>query len=230
MRWMWTGALMAMALGGCAHEQAAATQESAMPVAESQPAAENVRQPVAGHDQGLVLKPQGKYTLKQGEYRSEQGEYFRPQGIYGTKGKIVSQGDVMSHGSFGTYSQPEGMSQRPTGLDVKPEGTFYRPFGGDVSERQPVAGHDETYLFVRGQSGKTWQLSNPTVIKTVKQKLSDQGCSVGAIDGKADEQFAKGLMQCQQKNGLAATGVIDQATAQKLGLDFDSLRAHHEHD
>jgi hypothetical protein len=231
---MWGGALLALTLGGCAHEQVSTTQESAMPVAENQPTTQAIeRQPVAGKEQqNLVLRPQGKYELKQGEYSTSQGEYFHPQGIYGTKGKITAQGNVMSQGTFGTYSQPTGTRQQPTGLQVSPEGTFYRPFGGQMTERQPVAGHEEAYLFVRGSSGKTWQLTSPTVINRVKQKLTDQGCNVGAVDGKADEQFAKGLMQCQQKNGLPPTGVIDQATAQKLGIDFESLRAkpHEQHE
>jgi hypothetical protein len=237
---MWGGALLAMAIGGCAHEQA----ESAQPMAENemnQSATQNqsataaqtessYRQPVAGHEstEGAVLKPQGTYNVKQGEYKSEQGEYFQPQGIYGTKGRLETKGEVISQGEFGTYTKPKCTLQRPTALNVQPEGTFYRPFGSNqMSERQPVAGHEEGYLFVRGASGKTWQVSDPGVIRQVEQKLSDQGCNPGAIDGKADEQFSKALMQCQQKMGVQATGVIDQATASALGIDFASLSTHH---
>jgi len=236
MRWIWGGALCALALGGCAHKESG--MESATPLAENetpqpmaQAGSETWRQPVAGHEsaQGAVLKPQGRYQVKEGEYRSPQGEYFKPQGIYGIKGNIITQGEVLQQGTYGTYTKPEGTVQRPTGIEAQPQGTFYRPFGSsNMSERQPVAGHDQgAYLFLRDEGGRTWQVSDPGVVQRVEQKLSDQGCNPGRVDGKADEQFGKALLQFQQKNGLPATGIVDRATARALGIDFEALRSQH---
>jgi len=240
MKWMWGGALCSvLALGGCAHEESS-MQESATPVALNESADQSQamdqsalnqtwRQPVAGHEstEGAVLHTKGKYQVKKGEYRSPQGEYFQPQGIYGTKGKLITQGEVLQQGSYGTFVKPEGTLQRPTGIEAQPEGTFYRPFNGQMSERQPVAGRDQAgaFLFVKDDSGKTWQVSDPAVIQRVQQKLSDQGCSAGS-EGKADQKFGQALLQCQQKLSVPATGVIDRATARALGVDFDSLRPH----
>ena len=94
-----------------------------------------------------------------------------------------------------------------------------------------MAGRDEkpSTFFVRDDNGRTWGIRNPTLIRNVEQKLSDQGCDPGAIDGVADDQFGKGLTRCQQKLGMSATGILDQATARALGLDWDRLKMAEHH-
>lgn len=193
----------------------------------------NERQPVAGHDnQNVKLQPQGKYSVPAGSYKVPQGEYLAPKGIYGERGKIESHGKFMSQGEYGTYTKPEGTVRQPEGVTATPEGTFFKPFGSSKisNERQPVAGHDTQApnFFVRDDQGRTWAIRDPSIVKRVEQKLSDQGCDPGRIDGVADQQFSKALTQCQDKLGVQTTGVMDAATARALGLDWSQFRSRYE--
>src|SRR4051794_11658263 len=118
MRWYQGGALVggllaATTFGACGHDQSMeeASAEGTTPVAEmsTNQAMVSERQPVAGHDRGpAVLKPQGRYQVPQGRYEEPQGEYLAPRGIYGERGRIVSQGQILSQGEYGTYTKPEG--------------------------------------------------------------------------------------------------------------------------
>jgi hypothetical protein len=225
---MYGGALCIAAVAGCAHEETASMEASPAPEAQAQaPQQPAERQPVAGHDieaqPGMQLKQQGTYDIKRGEFRSPQGEYLHPQGIYGTKGQVTTEGQVMEKGSFGTWSKSEGTYQRPTGVETQAEGTFFKPFGStETSERQPVAGHDVTGAFVllRGDDGHIYQVSNPSVLADVRQKLVAQGCD----PGKGDQPLSTGVIRYQQKMGMTGSGVLDRDTAMKLGLDWDSLK------
>jgi hypothetical protein len=238
-----TGLLAAGGMVGCAHH------EEAMNAAEAQPATaqtttkettvwerQNVaaeRQNVAGHEQAagnLVLKPQGNYKVPSGSYTQPSGEYFQPKGIYGTRGKLETQGRIFSEGEYGSYTRPTGSSKQAENLVATPEGTFFRPFGsqGQMSstmpEKQPVAGHEtEGGFFIRDDKGQTWQLSNPKLVTRVEEKLSEQGCDPGRTDGVVGPKFSSAVMQCQTKKGLPATGIVDRATAQALGLDWAAL-------
>jgi hypothetical protein len=187
------------------------------------------RQPVAGR--GIVLRPKGKYSVPVGSYKVPEGEYFAPQGIYGERGQIVSHGKLISQGEFGTYKKPEGTIRQPEGVQTRPEGMFFKPFGSSEisNERQPVAGHERqpSQFFLRDENGRTWELRDPTLIRRVEQKLSDLGCDPGPLDGVADQQFGKAVMQCQVRLGVQPTGVVDQATARAFGLEWSRLRLHH---
>ena len=87
---------------------------------------------------------------------------------------------------------------------------------------EPVAGRDS--ISIRDESGSTRQVSDPILIARLQQKLSDKGCNPGRTDGKVDSQLSTALMQCQLKLGLPQSGVVDQKTANALGLDWSSFQ------
>jgi hypothetical protein len=224
---MWGGALVAAALGGCAHEESARV-ETPVASAEMDTAVDVDRQNVAGSDvSGMELKTEGRFEHPKGNYQSPQGEFLKPEGVYGTKGKLIQEGQVVEQGSYGTWTKSEGTVHRPTGIRAEEEGTYYRPFGSDEisDERQPVAGRDIAYFFVKDAEGRSWQIADRELIRQAEQKLADQGCDPGSVDGKADEKFGPALMRCQSKLGMQPTGVIDQQTAEGLGLDWAQLQA-----
>jgi hypothetical protein len=98
-----------------------------------------------------------------------------------------------------------------------------QPFSSEMgAERQPVAGRD---LMLNDESGRMTRITDPMLIRQVKQKLADQGCNPGTIDSKVDPKLQSALVQCQNKLGVQASGMIDQPTAKALGLDWASFKA-----
>jgi hypothetical protein len=187
---------------------------------------------VAGHDlSGAQLNPQGTYRKEIGTYKTDSGTYLRPEGVYGSTGKLGVEGVRIEQGTFGTFQKPEATTNEPKGLTATPEGRFVKPFGqapqamtdNSLPMRQPVAGHEASLLFVKGPSGQTWQLSNPELIKLVQGKLKGAGCDPGTVDGVANKQFSAALIKFQERNGLTANGVVDQATARALGIDWSEV-------
>jgi peptidoglycan hydrolase-like protein with peptidoglycan-binding domain len=57
-------------------------------------------------------------------------------------------------------------------------------------------------------------------IKKVQQALQAKGHNPGPIDGVMEEQTQKALRDFQKANNLSATGVLDQETAAKLGVQL----------
>lgn len=71
------------------------------------------------------------------------------------------------------------------------------------------------------QTSSQPQAQSPEVVKQVQQKLSAEGQKVTA-DGKMGPQTQAALKEYQQKNGLQASGQIDQETLAKLGIESGS--------
>ncbi len=65
------------------------------------------------------------------------------------------------------------------------------------------------------------QAQSPEVVKQVQQKLSAEGHQLSA-DGQMGPKTQAALKEYQQKNGLQATGQIDQQTLAKLGIEAGS--------
>jgi peptidoglycan hydrolase-like protein with peptidoglycan-binding domain len=56
-------------------------------------------------------------------------------------------------------------------------------------------------------------------IKRVEEALQERGHNPGRIDGFVDEQTLNALREFQKLNHLSVTGVLDEQTAEKLGID-----------
>ena len=70
------------------------------------------------------------------------------------------------------------------------------------------------------------QLGTPELSKNdmraVEEALQAKGYKPGKIDGVADDEARAGIRAFQKDNGLSVTGMIDQRTADKLGVRISS--------
>jgi peptidoglycan hydrolase-like protein with peptidoglycan-binding domain len=64
--------------------------------------------------------------------------------------------------------------------------------------------------------------SDRNTIMQVQQKLKSDGTYNGKVDGVDSAEMQAALKQYQQKNGLEATGRLDQKTEKKLGISESS--------
>jgi peptidoglycan hydrolase-like protein with peptidoglycan-binding domain len=55
-------------------------------------------------------------------------------------------------------------------------------------------------------------------MKKVEEALRAKGYKVGRIDGTADDDARKAIRSFQQDNGIPVTGMVDQRTADRLGV------------
>jgi len=59
-------------------------------------------------------------------------------------------------------------------------------------------------------------------MKAVEEALQAKGYRPGKIDGVADDEARTAIRTFQKDNGLSVTGMIDQRTADKLGVRISS--------
>ncbi len=57
-------------------------------------------------------------------------------------------------------------------------------------------------------------------VMQIQEKLKQQGFDVGETDGKWGPKTAEALKEFQQKEGLQASGELDQQTLDKLGVQM----------
>lgn len=61
-------------------------------------------------------------------------------------------------------------------------------------------------------------------IKKAKEALKAKGLNPGPIDGKMDSKTQQALREFQKANNLPVTGVLDQKTAEKLGITLSGQK------
>ena len=70
------------------------------------------------------------------------------------------------------------------------------------------------------------QLGTPELSRTdmraVEEALKAKGYNPGKIDGMVDDQARAAIRKFQQDNGMSATGMVDQKTADRLGVRISS--------
>jgi peptidoglycan hydrolase-like protein with peptidoglycan-binding domain len=79
---------------------------------------------------------------------------------------------------------------------------------GSAGKARPGMGHQGT----AGMSAED--------IKKIEQALQAKGHNPGPVDGVMDEKTRQALRAFQKANNLSATGVLDQQTAAKLGVQL----------
>jgi len=114
-------------------------------------------------------------------------------------------GAIILSGAVGLVSTPV-WSQEAPGETRQPDPNLTRPGENDI----PGAHH-------RG----TPELSKNDM-KAVEEALQAKGYQVGRVDGVADDDARKAIRSFQQDNGLSITGMVDQRTADKLGVRISS--------
>lgn len=188
------------------------------------------------------MKETGEFKRKTGEFTEESGTWYQPKGTYGARGTFQTKGEEGIKGTYGTFVRPEAQYRAPERVEVSQEGMYVEPFDGkgpkaieslEELERQPVAGREAAQpgkmFLVSDEQGRAFVITDPQLIKTVERKLQANQCDPGAIDGTADAQLNKALVQFQARQGIKQTGAFNKETAQALGVDWqpfeDRLRA-----
>lgn len=75
----------------------------------------------------------------------------------------------------------------------------------------------ETKSQAKQTAAKSKKKLDPELVKSVQKALSDAGYKV-KIDGRVGPQVRAALKKYQKKNKLKATGRIDKATLQNMGI------------
>jgi peptidoglycan hydrolase-like protein with peptidoglycan-binding domain len=88
------------------------------------------------------------------------------------------------------------------------------------SDKQPVSG---SALYYVTDSGTRKELTDTATVTDVQKRLAREGLYSGEADGHASPELTSALRRFQARNGLPDTAVIDHATANKLGLDWDAM-------
>ena len=119
------------------------------------------------------------------------------------KGKKSVVGAIILSGAVGLASGP-AWSQEAPGETRQPNPNLTRPGRGD----NDIPGAQQT---------GTPELSKNDMQK-VEEALRAKGYQVGKIDGVADDDARKAIRSFQQDNGMPITGMVDQRTADRLGV------------
>ncbi|MGQ0526428.1 MAG: peptidoglycan-binding domain-containing protein [Alphaproteobacteria bacterium] len=90
-----------------------------------------------------------------------------------------------------------------------------------AAETPAVAADAETKTETSAAVKTRANLSRANVRK-LQKALKDQGSYTGNIDGSWGDQTAAAVSDFQSKNSLGITGELDQATIDKLGVDFSA--------
>jgi peptidoglycan hydrolase-like protein with peptidoglycan-binding domain len=116
-------------------------------------------------------------------------------------------GAIILSGAVGLASAPASSQEAP-GETRQPDPNLTRPGRGD---------NDIPGTHQRGTS----ELSKNDMQK-VEEALHAKGYQVGKIDGTADNDARKAIRSFQQDSGLPITGMVDQRTADRLGVRFSN--------
>lgn len=121
---------------------------------------------------------------------------------------------VILSGSVGLGAQSLPAQDVPKGRPSEP--TMPQPKQNIPEKIQPPAGEGER----RGGEGLQPGTSSASSqqIRSAKEALKARGHDPGPINGTMDSNTQKALREFQQANNLRVTGVLDQQTAEKLGL------------
>ena len=77
--------------------------------------------------------------------------------------------------------------------------------------------------------GGTQELSDND-LEAVEQALEEKGYDAGKVDGRADNMSRAAIRAFQKDEGIPITGMIDEKTADRLGLQRSSHDASVETD
>ncbi len=122
-----------------------------------------------------------------------------------------------------TTATPAGSPSSPTANPPAPPSPSPKAPSDTATpstEKQPVSGSSVFYVT---DDGKRREITDTAALTQLQQKLQKEGLFSGSIDGHPSPELTSALRRYQARNGLSDTAVIDHATANKLGLDWDKL-------
>jgi peptidoglycan hydrolase-like protein with peptidoglycan-binding domain len=112
-------------------------------------------------------------------------------------------GAIILSGAVGLASSPV-WSQEAPGETRQPNPNQTRPGRGEND--------------IPGASQKGTPELSRNDMKKVEEALHAKGYKVGKIDGTADDDARKAIRSFQQDSGMPVTGMVDQRTADRLGV------------
>ena len=80
-------------------------------------------------------------------------------------------------------------------------------------------------LLLRRQPQSDSEVADTEIAK-VQQLLKEYGCYSGPLDGTMNQRTREALRSFQQSRQLTVTGLIDNDTAQELGLNHNTIDRH----
>jgi hypothetical protein len=133
---------------------------------------------------------------------------------------------VLLFGSVGLGSQSVCAQSAPGGKPPGPRdpgqaqpGPGLPPLPGHPMPGQPFPGWPE-HIPERTQPPEN-QVISPDEIRSAQKALKARGHDPGGITGRLDAQTQDALRDFQKSENLPATGVLDDKTAAKLGVDLN---------
>ena len=75
---------------------------------------------------------------------------------------------------------------------------------------------------IQGMHGGGTQELSDNDMEAVEQALEEKGYDVGKVDGRADNVSRAAIRVFQKDEGISITGMIDERTADRLGLQRSS--------
>jgi peptidoglycan hydrolase-like protein with peptidoglycan-binding domain len=101
--------------------------------------------------------------------------------------------------------------------------------GGVALLANPLwAGGGGAHSYDRNQAGQQRMDDSGTRVsnlekekkKDIEQALEDKGFEPGSVDGVIDSKTQSAISQFQRDNNLPATGMVNEQTAKRLGVDI----------
>jgi hypothetical protein len=100
--------------------------------------------------------------------------------------------------------------------------------GGVALLANPVWAGGGAHSYDRNQAGQQRMHDSGTRVsnlekekkKDIEQALQDKGFKPGSVDGVIDAQTQSAISQFQRDNNLPATGMVDEQTAEQLGVEI----------
>jgi Putative peptidoglycan binding domain len=151
---------------------------------------------------------------------------YHKKGVEGMERKkrvlsvVILSGSVGLGGqSLSAQSAPEGGQLGPSIPGQTQPGPGLPPLPGQPAPGQPFPGWPENIPETTQPLEN--QVISPDEIRSAQKALKARGHDPGGITGRLDAQTQDALRDFQKSQNLPATGVLDDKTASKLGVNLN---------
>jgi len=144
--------------------------------------------------------------------RSLRDHGIDPGPVDGELGSLTRQGIQLFQQRQGLAATGNLNEQTLESLGLDPQ-EFLGLSRAQGQARQRTAMKNESHFQV------SLNLLNPSQVRTLQQQLKNQGIDPGPVDGIAGPLTRQGVQVFQQRQGLAATGNLNQQTLDALDIE-----------
>jgi peptidoglycan hydrolase-like protein with peptidoglycan-binding domain len=85
------------------------------------------------------------------------------------------------------------------------------------------SGSTTDYVVVQ-KGRRAWPVHDQALVRNLQERLAAEGFDPGRRDGVSDDRTRQTLAAFQEAHGLPATGALDEATSEALGLRWRRVR------